>query len=153
MFVKYVYIYIKKRKYKVPNVVVRKQVFRRVSSCKTKDRYSFHSTLLHIAPHYSTLLHIAPHCSLVAETRPRKSRPSKRGDTQKFHRQKKRDVEVLDQVKLKRDITKSIRTRKFKDFGHIRRHITIMKTIPLVKVEGKSGRGRQWYRLVDNLFF
>ena len=37
----------------------------------------------------------------------------------------------------------TVRTRKAKYFGHVRRHQCIQKTIAEGKVEGKRGRGRR----------
>lgn len=55
-------------------------------------------------------------------------------EEQDFLRSKK---EVLNHLKLKREITKNVRNQTVKIVYHVKRHKTIMKTISEGKVEGK----------------
>ena len=66
--------------------------------------------------------------------------------------EKKTNQEVLDKVKVKRkEITNTIRVRKAKYFGHIKRHESLQRTILEGKIEGKRGRGRRTTSWTGNI--
>ena len=56
--------------------------------------------------------------------------------------ERKTNTEILERLKLKGPLS-TVRTRKAKCFGHIRRHQCIQKKIFEGKVDRKRGRGRR----------
>ncbi|GFR94770.1 UDP-glucuronosyltransferase 2A1-like [Elysia marginata] len=64
---------------------------------------------------------------------------------------KKTNQEVCDHLGTKREIAKTIKTRKIKYFGHIKRHTSFLKDVLEGKIEGSRPRGRQRRQWVDDI--
>ena len=63
----------------------------------------------------------------------------------------KSNKEVCAIMKTKPNLLNTIKSRKLKYFGHVKRHNTICKMILEGKVEGKRARGRQRTMWTDNI--
>ena len=57
-------------------------------------------------------------------------------------KEKKTNKEVCDQMNMRQELLNTVKSRKLKYFGHIKRHSTICKEILEGGVEGKRQRGR-----------
>ncbi|GFR82178.1 endonuclease-reverse transcriptase [Elysia marginata] len=64
---------------------------------------------------------------------------------------KKTNQEVCDDLGTKREIAKTIKTRKIKYFGHIKRHTSFLKDVLEGKIEGSRPSGRQRRQWVDDI--
>ncbi|GFR58479.1 endonuclease-reverse transcriptase, partial [Elysia marginata] len=64
---------------------------------------------------------------------------------------KKTNQEVCKHLGTRRELVNTIKTRKIKYFGHMKRHASFLKDVLESKVEGSRPRGRQRRRWIDDI--
>ncbi|GFR98994.1 endonuclease-reverse transcriptase [Elysia marginata] len=64
---------------------------------------------------------------------------------------KKTNQEFCEHLGTRRELVNTIKTRKIKYFGHIKRHVSFLKDVLEGKIEGSTPRGRQRRRWIDDI--
>ncbi|GFR96857.1 endonuclease-reverse transcriptase [Elysia marginata] len=64
---------------------------------------------------------------------------------------KKTNQEVCQHLGTRRELVNTIKTRKIKYFGHIKRHASFLKNVLEGKIDGSRPRGRQRRRWIDDI--
>ena len=66
-------------------------------------------------------------------------------------KERKTNTEVMEKLKVKKELLMDIKIRQIKYFGHIKRHDTLLQFLLEGRVKGRRAIGRQRYNWVGNI--